>query len=146
MRRILVTAAAVIALLLMTPLVPAGATAPADVEIVVPDFEGPFVATGAAVDDGVICGAGEVFTTFVKASGFQSNQHLILKVGKVFICGDGSGTFDAKLEVRIDFDTGVSFQWVVVGGTGDYERLRGSGSGFVLQPDTDVYSGGLHIN
>ena len=146
MRRILATAAVAVAMLLLTPMVPAAATPPAGVEIVVPDFEGAFVATGPAVDDGVICGTGEVETTFVKPSGFQSNQHLILKVGKLFTCDDGTGTFSAKLEVRIDFDTGVSFQWVIKGGTGDYERLRGSGSGFVVTDDTDVYQGGLHIN
>jgi hypothetical protein len=125
---------------------PAGATPPADVEIVVPGFEGPFVATGTAVDDGVVCGTGEVFTTYVKAAGFQSNRGVNLTVGKEFTCDDESGTFSAKLQVRIDFAQGVSFNWVITGGTDEYEDLRGVGSGFVVPVDTDVYQGGLHVD
>ncbi len=145
MRRAYLIVAAVIALVVV-PLVPAGATAPADVEIVVPGFDGPFTATGAAVDDGVVCGEGEVVTTFVKGAGFQSDFAVNLTVGKDFACDDGSGTFSAKLQVRIVFAEGVTFRWVITGGTGDYEDLRGAGSGFVVPPDTDVYQGGLHID
>lgn len=146
MRKYLTIAATVVALLLMVPLVPAAATPPSDVEIVVPGFAGPFVATGSAVDDGVICGAGEVATTFVKASGFQSGKGVNLKVGKLFTCDDSSGTFTAKLEVHIVFAEGVTFNWVIKEGTGAYEDLHGSGSGFVVPVDTDVYQGGMHIN
>ncbi len=103
------------------------------------------MATGAAVDDGVVCGTGEVVTTFVTAAGFQSNRAVNLTVGKEFTCDDGSGTFSAKLQVRIDFDRGVSFHWVITGGTGDYEDLHGAGSGFVVPVDTDIYQGGLHV-
>lgn len=144
MRRILMILATVFVLLLMVPLVPAGATAPADVEIVVPGFEGPFVATGAAVDDGIVCGSGEVVTTFVKGAGFQSGLGFNLTVGKLFTCDDGSGTFSAKLQVRIA--EGVAFHWVITSGTGDYEDLHGAGSGFVVPVDTDIYQGGLHID
>lgn len=125
---------------------PAGATPPSDVEIVVPGFDGPFVATGPAVDDGVVCGTGEVSTTFIKAAGFQSNPGVNLTVGKEFTCDDESGTFSAKLQVRIDFVRGVSFQWVITGGTGAYEDLHGTGSGFVVPVDTDIYQGRLHID
>lgn len=125
---------------------PAVATTPSDIEIVVPGFEGPFVATGPAVDDGVVCGTGEVSTTFVKPAGFQSNRAINLTVGKEFTCEDGSGTFSAKLQVRIDFARGTSFQWVITGGTDEYEDLHGAGSGFVVFEDTDIYQGGMHID
>ena len=136
------------ATVLLTGLVaaPAGATSPGDVEIVVPGFEGPFVATGAAVDEGVVCGSGDVVTTFTKAAGFQSGFAVNLTVGKKFTCDDGSGTFSAKLQVRINFAQGVAFRWVITGGTGDYEDLHGEGSGVVGFPDTDIYQGGLHID
>jgi hypothetical protein len=136
---------AVFCVALVGPLAsPAEATPPSDVEIVVPGFEGPFVATGSAVDDGVVCATGEVLTTDVKAAGFQSNRGVNLQVGKEFTCDDGSGTFAAQLQVRIDFARGTSFQWVITGGTDAYEALHGTGSGFVVPADTDIYQGRLH--
>ncbi len=146
MRRVLVLIG--MAAVLLTGLVaaPAGATSPSDVEITVPGFEGAFEATGTAVADGVVCGSGEVETTFTKFAGFQSGSGVNLTVGKEFSCDDDSGTFSAKLQVRINFADGVAFKWVITGGTGDYADLRGAGSGFVAAPDTDIYQGGLHID
>lgn len=85
-------------------------------------------------------------TTFVKAAGWQSGSAVNLTVGKDFTCDDGSGTFSAKLQVRIDFAEGVAFRWVITGGTGAYQNLHGAGSGFVVPVDTDIYQGGLHID
>jgi len=136
---------ATLGLLIFVPLIPAGATAPADVEIVVPGFEGPFEAMGPAVDEGVVCASGEVVTTYIEAAGFQSGIGVNLTVGKEFTCGDDSGTFSAKLQVRID-RRGATSNWVIVDGTGMYERLHGAGSVFVVQEDTDIYQGGLHID
>lgn len=144
-RRASLLVAAVVALLVV-PLAPAGASAPADVEIVVPGFEGPFVATGVAVDDGVVCGEGEVVDTDFKAAGFQSGFAVNLTVGKEFTCDDGSGTFSAKLQVRLDFTEGATFRWVITGGTGAYQDLHGAGSGFTVPVFTDIYQGGLHID
>ncbi len=144
MRRSLIVLTTSVALLMMA-LVPAGATPPSSVEIVVPGFDGPFEATGPAVDDGVICESGDVETVFVKPAGFQSNRVLILTVGKYFVCDDQSGTFFAKLQVKIDGE-GASFNWVIQEGTGDYEDLHGSGGGFVVPVDTDIYQGRVHID
>ena len=126
--------------------VPAGATPPSDVEIVVPGFEGPFEATGIAADDGLLCAQGEVFNTAISGAGFQSNRLFNLTVFKEFTCDDGSGTFLVKLQVQVNFSSGTSFNWVVVSGTGDYEDLHGTGTGFVVSGDTDVYQGGVHID
>lgn len=127
---------------------PAGATPPSDVEIEVQGFVGPFDATGTAVDDGVVCPSGVVTDVpdIFKAAGFQSNGGVNLTVGKLFACEDGSGTFSAKLQVRIDAQGAVSFRWVITGGTGDYENLHGGGSGFVVPENTDIYQGGLHVD
>ena len=146
MRRFMRVAGAAVALLLMLPAVPAAATPPSEAEIVVPGFAGTFTATGPAVDDSVICGSGEVADTYVKGAGFQSGRGFNLTVGKQFTCADGSGTFDAKLQVRIDFARGVMFHWVITEGSGDYVDLHGTGSGFVVPVDTDVYQGAFHID
>ena len=123
-----------------------GATPASDVQIEVPGFEGPFIATGPAVDDGVVCGSGVVVTTFNRAAGFQSGSAVSLAVGKEFTCDDASGTFSAKLQVRVYFEVGATFRWVITGGTGKYADLHGTGSGFVVGGDTDVYQGGMHID
>jgi hypothetical protein len=59
--------------------------------------------------------------------------------------------------VRIPSEQLSTFKWAVVGGTGDYEDLKGNGTGFALnwlpEPDADfsnaigvydVYEGKLH--
>ena len=82
-------------------------------------------------DDGVVCADGTFVDTFIKVSGFQSDRGVVqLQVMKAFTCDDGSGTFDVKLQIQANVDTGVeTFTWVAKGGTGDYTGLRGSGGG-----------------
>ncbi len=138
MRRVLIVLAALVMLLLALPVAPAGATPPSDVEITVPGFVGPFTATSD-----VICPTGTVADLAGKAAGFQSGQGFNLQIVKEFTCDDLSGSFVLKLQVRIA--DGVRFNWIVVDGTGAYADLHGSGTGFVLLPDTDVYMGGMHI-
>ncbi len=139
MRRALIMVAALVLLLLVLPVAPAGATPPSDVEITVPGFVGPFTATGD-----VICPAGSVADLAGKAAGFQSGKGFNLQIFKEFTCDDLSGTFVLKLQVRIA--DGVRFNWTVVDGTGAYGDLHGSGTGFVLLPDTDVYTGKMHVD
>ena len=143
MRRVLVLMVTMAVMLALA--VPAGATPPSGVEIVVPDFAGPFTATGPAVDDDVVCAAGDVHDHSGKVTGFSSNGFNFQGI-KHFICDDASGEFFINLLARIDFRKGVSFSWNVLSGTGDYENLRGAGSGFVVPTDTDVYQGGFHIS
>jgi hypothetical protein len=53
-----------------------------------------------------------------------------ITVSKEFICDGGSGSFFAKLQIHFSWaDLTERFSWVVTGGTGAYERLRGSGGG-----------------
>ena len=51
---------------------------------------------------------------------------------KKFTCDDDSGTFLIKLQVRFTYYP--TFNWVVVGGTDDYEDLKGNGDGYGLFP------------
>jgi len=95
-----------------------------------PNF-GDFTATGAAADNGMICPGGTFVDTGIRFAGFQSVRGTVqLQVNKTFTCDDGSGTFDMKMQIHANFDTGIeSFTWVATGGTGAYSRLHGSGTG-----------------
>jgi hypothetical protein len=136
MRTIVAVLAAVAAMAAFAA--PAAAAAPQQVTIVShvtfnpdgPNF-GDFTATGRAVDEGVLCADGTFVDTFIKFTGFQSDRGVVqLQVGKTFTCDDGSGTFDVKLQIQANFDTGIeTFSWVAKGGSGSYAGLRGSGSG-----------------
>jgi len=145
-----------IALLVLVPTA-GSASPPLAVDFVVPTSGtaggasgGPFTATGPAVDAGLVCDTGQTIDVFGHAGGFQSGQLLTIQLVKRFTCDDGSGEFDVKLQVLINTN-GDNFQWVVVNGTGAYERLRGTGQGIGLYPDTpadydvlDLYSGKVH--
>lgn len=142
------------------PIAPAGATPPLAVEFEVPTTfaGGTFTATGPAVDDGLMCDVGVTEDLQVKASGFQSGTRVNLQVLKLFTCDDGSGDFLVKLQVRLVFGdegppTSNNFNWYIMGGTGDYEDLHGTGKGVGLYDVCgpacdvfDVYTGKLHID
>jgi hypothetical protein len=134
-------------LVMLALAVPAGADSPpSGVEIVVPGFEGPFTASGPAVDDGILCATGTAVNGDVRGAGFQSNRLFNLTVFKEFTCDDASGSFVLKLQVQVNSVRGTSFNWVVVSGTGEYVDLHGRGRGFVAPVDTDIYQGGVHID
>jgi hypothetical protein len=148
-----ITFAIAAAMCALLPASIAGATPPLDVgfqvETVVPDegpTYGPFVASGAAVDDGTMCPTGT--TVDLTAAVSETPQGVNIGVVKRFTCDDGSGDFDVKLQVRID-RKGDNFSWVVLGGTGEYQRLHGTGSGFGIPfPGgvLDLYDGQLHVD
>lgn len=153
MRRSLIVAA-MAALLLVVGLAPVGAAPPADVNIEAESFlagTGTFTATGPAVGDGVVCASGDTFDVSGKVTG-SGPWGFNMQIIKRFTCGDGSGTFLVKLQVRKLYEGPYSttFHWNVVGGTADYAKLHGSGKGVGL-PSTnadvlDVYTGKMHSN
>ena len=101
---------------------------------------GPFTATGPAVDAGLICPSGDTIDVFAKAAGYQSGKGWVnLTVVKEFTCGDGSGAFLVKLQVRLD-KHGDHYAWAIVAGTGAYGHLQGAGTGYGAAPlgDYDV--------
>jgi hypothetical protein len=147
------------AMVLVSVIGPVAAGSPQSVEIVShmnfnpdgPNF-GDFTASGSAVDSGLVCGSGSVVDTGIVFGGFQSGRSAQILVRKTFTCADGSGTFFVKIQVHLDFETSTEvFTWVVMGGTGDYEDLRGSGDGSTVSDGSDpqtgnfnTYVGGLH--
>lgn len=89
--------------------------------------EGEFVASGRAVDDGVVCPAGT--TTVTSASRTDlSERWALLRIGKLATCDDATGTFDINLRVLLNLDEGwTKGAWKTRAGTGDYQELRGRG-------------------
>ena len=109
----------------------------------------PFTASGGAVDAGLICATGTVDDVSVSGAG-SSGSFVILQVLKRFHCGDGSGSFDIMLIVKLDLSTNqITARWNLIGGTGDYSGLHGVGSlvGTPIVPGEsihDVYDGFVH--
>ena len=78
----------------------------------------PFVASGNAVDAGLVCATGTVDDISVVISDAGSGPFRILHVLKRFTCDDSSGTFDLQMVVRLDLTTNeTTARWKIVGGT-----------------------------
>jgi len=161
MRKIILLVAALALFLVALPIASAGAAPPEQVTFEGEAFfAGPdagtgfFTADGPAVGSGAMCPGGTVVDVYTKAAPKmgQSPNGVNFQIVKEFTCDDDTGTFLIKLQVRIM--SYPMFNWVVVGGTGDYENLKGNGSGFGERPlfngapdpigVWDVYEGKLH--
>ena len=130
------------------------AASPLNVHIEVAELIGglgvnePFTASGAAVDNGVICASGMVQDVSVSTSGAPSAPYRNIQVLKRFTCG--TDTFDVRMVVKLDLATNfTTASWSIVGGTGVYADLRGRGSlvGTPIDPGSsifDVYDGSVH--
>lgn len=109
---------------------PAHAAPPAGIHIEVPTLfasdTATFTATGDAVDDGLVCATGTVTTTANRTTGWRSGRVLNFHVDKTFTCPDGS--FDVRLSAHLGAG-GVTFRWVILGGSGAFDGLSGAGSG-----------------
>jgi hypothetical protein len=99
---------------------------------------GPFSASGPAVDEGVVCAGGWTTDVSLGISG-GGGGHTGYHVLKNFICDDGSGSFLLKLEVRTSPTGFGTYSWLVVGGTGAYLDLKGSGTGYGVPTDYGVH-------
>ena len=140
------------ALMLAVVAGPVGAASPTDERIVShmqfnPDGpnSGDFVATGAAVGGGLICPSGPVVDTRLILAGGQSGRGAQIPVRKTFTCDDESGTIEIKIQVHLDFASSTeTFTWVILDGTGAYERLRGSGQGSTVSDGTDPQTGNFN--
>jgi len=132
-RSLFITALLIVALFSMT--IPVAASTPADITIVAlmqpqPDdptapFSGTFVASGPAVDAGILCENGTIQDIANPAVGWQSDQIIKLYVHKHFMCNDGSGSFEMDMQVLIS-PKGTPARWVITTGDGIYARLFGS--------------------
>jgi len=153
MRRISALAVLAAAMALAVAAVPSAAAGPpASVTIVSPMAfnqeggfnHGTFEASGAAVDDGLICASGDVDDTWIIFAGFQSNRGIQIPVRKTFTCENGDQFF-VKIQVHLDLTTATeSFSWVIQGGTGGLAGLSGSGSGTTVSDGSDPQTGNIN--
>jgi hypothetical protein len=134
--------------------VPAAASSPVKVKItsamVFLGNTGTFEASGPAVEAGLICPAGNVYDTKYRSPGSDSKRFINLFVHKLFVCADGSGSFEMDLNLRIFSPPRTKGTWRIVDGDGAYARLHGNGklSAYRADEDTviDLYNGKLHID
>ena len=112
-------------------------------------FNEAFAASGPAVDDGLVCAVGTVEDLGGKVKDL-GGPYKRLWIKKRFHCDDASGTFDVRLVVHLNENTGfTTANWNVVDGTGDYTKLHGNGKlhgtpvvlGVTIQ---DIYDGKMH--
>jgi hypothetical protein len=170
MRAVLALTSAILLILLFAA--PAAASKPlpftielfqqadANGQFVVPS---PFTAHGEAVDAGILCEGGLAYNIaeLVSGPGEQKNGfQAVFHTTKRFDCTDGSGSFILQISYHVD----LTFEplewesdgpWNVDEGTGDYERLRGTGSmvswPWGTTPDGrpvmyDILDGSAHID
>ncbi len=154
--QLLVTVLLIVALLSTAS--PVSAYTPAAVTIVsimhpqpndpIAPFYGTFVASGPAVDAGLLCEEGDVQDIVNPARGWQSGQVITLYVHKHFVCSDESGSFEMNMQVLIA-STRTTAHWNITTGEGSYTRLFGVGrltSVWLNENDLeDTYFGKLHI-
>src|SRR5690349_7921195 len=136
-RSILATLSALLAVGVLAA--PVAAAAPPKAVTIVSDVTfvnggpniGDFHASGAGVDSGTLCASGTFEDQGIRFAGFPARTGEVqLQVLKRFTCDDGSGTFDLKMQIKANFDTGLeTFQWVITGGSDAYASLHGSGTG-----------------
>ena len=88
---------------------------------------------------GLICPTGTVEDTYLHFAGYEGNQGTQLVVDKTMTCE--AGTFFVKMQIHANPDGTESFSWIVRGGTGDYARLRGSGSGSTVPGEPGYNTG-----
>jgi hypothetical protein len=104
---------------------------------------GTFTAEGAAADNGLICESGDVEDTRLIFAGGQSDRGAQIPVRKTFSCPDGD--LFIKIQVHLNFETSTeTFSWVVLGGTGAYSGVHGSGSGTTISDGSDPQTGNIN--
>ena len=139
---------------LVSSAVPVAASSPVNVTILSEmDFlgdTGTFEASGPAVEAGIICPQGDVYDTEYRSAGNQDKRFINLYVHKLFVCADGSGSFEMDLNVRIFSPPRTIGTWRIVEGDGAYARLHGNGKLTAHREDEDtvidLYTGSLHID
>lgn len=152
-RRIQTTAySVVIALLLLTVSTSTVLAAPPlrvhiEVDDIIGDSGELFIATGPAVEAGVVCPYGKVYDVGTEVISTRP-RFTLLRIQKHFVCGDNnSNTFNILMVVRLNNTTlETTALWRLTGGTGPYATLRGTGSldGTPIVPGVsihDVYDG-----
>jgi hypothetical protein len=123
MVRLLVSSLLTLALLIAAVPALGAAASDATIEVHQPfdQPEGTFTA-----DSDVLCASGTT-SDVVRLTG--NGSVINIRDIKTFTCADGSGTFTLKIQAQVrPCETTDQGAWTVIGGTGDYEQLRGAGT------------------
>lgn len=98
-------------------------------------FEGPvvfpsyFIASGPAVDAGLICASGVVYDPRTIVAGPPDASRLNFHITKQFVCDDGSGEFFINLMAHVVFDPYNDVgTWNMMKSSGTYAGLHGRGT------------------
>ena len=123
MRRTLTPLAALVALSLSA--MPVGAVTSAEATI---DVHSTFTGAGGTftADSALLCDSGTTSdVTNIAGNGRAITFHNL----KTFTCADSSGTFTLRLQAQVKpCDANTRGVWSVADGTGDYDRLQGTGT------------------
>lgn len=117
-------------------------------EFVFADGE-PFLASGPAVANGVICDTGIVTDIYSIPYGSSQGSYTLLNIRKQYDCDDESGTFYINMKVKLDANGYTTAHWKFDGGTNAYINLKGNGK-LVGNPNLatndilDIYDGKVH--
>lgn len=138
---------------------PASATKPVDVTFVnalsTIDWYGPFVATGPAVDAGIMCPEGTIVSLGDRpwpTGPRYPEGFFTVGVYKGIVCDNDDPEFDAfvlRLQARGYPGVGTVFTWEVLHGWGRFARLHGVGKGTGTYGEnliTDTYTGAMHLD
>jgi hypothetical protein len=117
-----------------------GDPAAASVALVSSHATQTFVATGAAVDNGLVCAEGTIGYTDDPE---PTEPGVRLRWEDRYTCGDGSGTFLLGVDEYIDDGVAMYGVWNIVSGTGDYTALNGGGGTDSVFGDYDASTGRL---
>jgi hypothetical protein len=101
-----------------------------------------FVATGPAVDAGIVCPTGTI--AFTDNATDPVHEEAFDRWHNRYTCDDGSGTFILGADVFFDVPGGVNYGvWNIVSGTGAYETLTGGGGSITGPTSSDTWSDDL---
>jgi hypothetical protein len=117
-----------------------GDPAAASVALVSSHATQTFVATGAAVDDGLVCAEGTIDYT---DDSEPTEPGVRWRWEDRYTCGDGSGTFLLGVDEYIHDGAAMYGVWNIVSGTGGYEALNGGGGTDSVFDDYDASTGRL---
>jgi hypothetical protein len=111
-----------------------------------PSSTDPFLATGPAVNELILCATGLVSTGPYPWPPPPSGSVTMVKY---FVCADG--TFDVELRVRLLDGGNTVGKWKIIGGTGSYVGLKGNGTltgTYDVTTNTvlDVYTGRIRLS
>jgi len=110
------------------------------VQLIASHSTGTFIATGPAVEAGIICATGSIdYTEDPEPIGLG----VLLRWEDIYTCEDNSGTFILGVDEYIVIEPAMYGIWNIVSGTGNYQSMNGGGGTDSIFGDYDISMGRL---